>query len=67
MIYPQVSSTTLLIFACSKLEDDTYWLMADYRIQCWTPQHKLYVGVGAFWTLVRGSAWVQLRPLRALE
>ena len=21
------------------------------RIKCWTPQHRLYVGVGAFWTL----------------
>jgi hypothetical protein len=48
----QVSSTTLLIFACSDLEDNTSWLMADYRIQCWTPQHKLYVGVGVLWTLL---------------
>jgi hypothetical protein len=52
LVYPQVSSTTLLIFACSNLEDNTAWLMADYRIQCWTTQHKLYVGVGVFWTLL---------------
>jgi hypothetical protein len=50
LVYPQVASTTLLIFACTRLEDDTYWLMADYRIQCFTPKHKLYIGVGAFWT-----------------
>ena len=29
LIYPQVSSTTLLMFACTKLEDSTAWLMAD--------------------------------------
>jgi hypothetical protein len=52
LVYPQVASTTLLIFACTKLEDDTDWLMADYRIQCYTPKHKLYIGVGAFWTLL---------------
>jgi hypothetical protein len=51
-VYPQVSSTTLLIFACTNLEDNTAWLMADYRVQCWTPQHRLYVGVGIVWTLL---------------
>jgi hypothetical protein len=34
LIYPQVSSTTLLIFACTPLENGTSWLMADYRVQC---------------------------------
>jgi hypothetical protein len=51
-MYPQVSSTTLLIFACSKLENNTSWLMADYRIQCWTPRHLAHVGAGAVWTLL---------------
>ncbi len=58
LIYPQVASTTLLIFSCTPLEHGTQWLAADYRIQCWTGTHLTYVGVGAFWTLVRGSAWV---------
>ena len=49
LVYPQVSSTTLLIFACNKLEDGTEWLMADYRIQCWTPRHRLHVGLGCMW------------------
>jgi hypothetical protein len=26
--------------------------MADYRIQCYTPQHRLYVGVGIVWALL---------------
>ena len=50
LVYPQVSSTTLLIFACTELEDGTAWLMADYRIQCWTSKHKLYVGLGVLFT-----------------
>ena len=50
LVYPQVSSTTLLIFACSPLENDTYWLMADYRVQCWTGRHRMYVGLGCIWT-----------------
>ena len=52
LIYPQVSSTTLLIFACTDLEDGTAWLMADYRIQCWTTQHRSYVGIGILWTIL---------------
>ena len=52
LIYPQVASTTLLIFSCSELENGTQWLQADYRIQCWTPKHKLHVGIGAFFTLL---------------
>ena len=52
LVYPQVSSTTLLIFACTPLEDGTSWLMADYRIQCWTPKHKLYAGLGGVWALL---------------
>ncbi len=51
LVYPQVSSTTLLVFSCVRLEDGTEWLSADYRIQCWTPRHKLHVGVGVLWTL----------------
>jgi hypothetical protein len=31
LVYPQVSSTTLLMFACTPLEGGTEWLMADYR------------------------------------
>jgi hypothetical protein len=31
----QVSSTTLLVFGCTTLEDGTSWMMADYRQQCW--------------------------------
>ena len=50
LVYPQVSSTTLLIFACTELEDGTAWLMADYRQQCWTSKHKLYVGLGVLFT-----------------
>ena len=26
--------------------------MADYRLQCYTPTHRLYIGVGALWTLL---------------
>jgi hypothetical protein len=52
LIYPQVSSTTLLIFACTDLEDGTAWLMADYRIQCWTPEHRSYVGIGIIWAIL---------------
>ena len=52
LIYPQVSSTTLLIFACTDLENGTAWLMADYRIQCWTTQHRSYVGIGILWTIL---------------
>ena len=52
LVYPQVSNTTLLIFACTPLEDGTSWLMADYRIQCWTPKHKLYAGLGVIWSLL---------------
>jgi hypothetical protein len=48
----QVNSTTLLIFACTKLEDGTSWLQADYRIQCWTPLHMTHVGAGAVFTLL---------------
>jgi hypothetical protein len=51
-VYPQVSSTTLLIFACTKLENNTWWLMADYRIQCFTQEHKLYIGVGVLWSML---------------
>ena len=47
MLAPQ-----LLIFACTPLENGTSWLMADYRVQCWTPRHKLYAGVGVIWTLM---------------
>lgn len=32
LVYPQVSSTTLLIFNCTKLENDTYWLMVRARV-----------------------------------
>ncbi len=52
LMYPQVSETTLLIFACEPLEASTSWLMADYRIQCWTPKHLTYVAVGCFWVVV---------------
>ena len=51
LVYPQVSSTTLSIFACTPLEDGTQWLSADLRIQCFTSKHLLYVGVGILWTL----------------
>jgi hypothetical protein len=34
-VYPQISSTTLLIFSCVPLEDGTSWLTADLREQCW--------------------------------
>ena len=26
--------------------------MADYRIQCWTTQHRSYVGIGILWTIL---------------
>ena len=52
LVYPQVASTTLLIFGCTELEDKTFWLMADYRIKCWTPQHNVYVGVGVLWSIL---------------
>ena len=52
MVYPQVASTTLSIFACDELENRTFWLMADYRLQCYTPTHRLYIGIGAMWTLL---------------
>ena len=26
--------------------------MADYRVQCWTPRHKMYAGIGVVWTLL---------------
>lgn len=52
LVYPQVSATTLSIFACDELENGTSWLMADYRLQCYTPTHRLYIGVGALWTLL---------------
>ena len=52
LVYPQVASTTLGIFACDELENRTFWLMADYRLQCYTPTHRLYIGIGAMWTLL---------------
>ena len=66
LVYPQVSSTTLLIFACSPLEDGTEWLMADYRVQCWTPRHKLYAGVGVIWVRARVPRARASRPRRVL-
>jgi hypothetical protein len=52
LVYPQVSSTTLSIFACTPLEDGTQWLSADLRIQCFDNKHLLYVVIGIIWTLL---------------
>ena len=51
LVYPQVSATTLSIFACTPLEDGTQWLSADLRIQCFDSKHLLYVGIGVLWTV----------------
>ena len=50
--YPQVASTSIFIFVCTPLEDNTQWLMQDYRIQCWTSKHRTYVGLGVLWTIL---------------
>ena len=52
LAFPQVASTTLLVFSCAPLEDGTSWLTADYRAQCWTRTHWAHVGAGVFWTLL---------------
>jgi hypothetical protein len=52
LVYPQVSSTTLLIFACTPLSDGKAYLAADARILCYTPRHNLLMGVGGFWAFV---------------
>jgi len=49
LAFPQVASTTLLIFSCAPLEDGTAWLTADYRVMCWTRTHWAHVGAGVFW------------------
>ena len=52
LVYPQVSSTTLLIFACTPLSDGKSYLAADARILCYTPKHRLHMGIGGFWAVV---------------
>lgn len=45
LVYAPVSSTLFQMFACEHLEDGRYYLRADYRIECDSPEH---VGLGIY-------------------
>lgn len=46
LIYPGVSSMILRTFVCKKVEG-TYFLLADFRLQCFDSTWYKYAGYGA--------------------
>lgn len=49
--YPAVSQAVVSMFSCDAIEGTSY-LVADYRVQCYTRKHVRYMAVGAMWLLV---------------
>ena len=47
LIYPGVSSVVLRLFVCTKIQD-TYYLRADFRLECYTTEWSYYAITGIF-------------------
>lgn len=48
LVYSSVSSVLFKAFACEDMDDDKYYLRADYRIECDSSEHasyQLYAGI----------------------
>ena len=48
LVYSSVSSVLFKTFACENMDDDKYYLRADYRIECDSSEHasyQLYAGI----------------------
>lgn len=43
-IYSPTSTTVFETFGCDVLDDGIYYLRADYRLECTTPEHRSYQG-----------------------
>jgi hypothetical protein len=51
LIYPIVSSTVLRIFICKEIEGEHY-LLADFRLKCYTPEWYSYASSGTIFVLM---------------
>lgn len=48
LVYSSVSFVLFQGFACDKLDDGTNYLRAEYRIDCYPPEHQACQAWGAF-------------------
>lgn len=51
IMYPVVSRTAISIFSCRRV-GESYFLIDDPSIQCYTPSHLRMKSLGAFWVCV---------------
>ena len=49
--YTPVAEAIMGVFGCQRIED-TYWLVADLREQCYTPRHYLYYKLAVFFLII---------------